>query len=236
MIHSTSFKFLAICSAAFVAGAIAALLIVFHEAGAIDEQLGKLLVAGVSGLGLALAILAYRLLRAKHAVAEPRAIILRAIYRYMMFSLVLIAAGLAFEVYKRWSERPQLPDLAAMQPNAPDDLWNDVLRATQARLFGAAEPTQYIKGDLSLGESKELHVTLGGGECRSYFGMAKPPAHIMIGVRHGSDTTVTALGEQDHLVFGRVCRAKGPQADDVLLTLKMKTGSSKIVLEVYRGI
>jgi len=63
-------------------------------------SLGNLLAYGAIGLGLALAVLAYLLLRKEQTFARPRAQILRAIYVFMGFSLILSAAGFLGEYNK----------------------------------------------------------------------------------------------------------------------------------------
>ena len=52
---------------------------------------------GAIGLGLALAVLAYLLLQKEQAVAKPRREIVKAIYVFMGFSLVLASAGFGAE-------------------------------------------------------------------------------------------------------------------------------------------
>jgi len=64
------------------------------------QWLGDLLGFGISGFGLALAILTYRLLVAEQAINKPRARMISAIYAFMMFSLVLTAGGLYYEIEK----------------------------------------------------------------------------------------------------------------------------------------
>jgi hypothetical protein len=64
---------------------------------------------GAIGLGLALAILAYLLLRTEQAVARPRRQIMTAIYVFMAFSLVLSVAGFASELLR--SDAASVPDL-----------------------------------------------------------------------------------------------------------------------------
>ncbi|MDF3868450.1 hypothetical protein P3W53_28605 [Pseudomonas denitrificans (nom. rej.)] len=69
------------------------------------QGLASFLTYGAIGLGLALALLSYRLLRSEQAVERPRPGFLRAIYIYMCFSLVLVVGGLVGEHFK--------PDAAA---------------------------------------------------------------------------------------------------------------------------
>jgi hypothetical protein len=64
---------------------------------------------GAIGLGLALAILAYLLLRTEQQVARPRKPIMTAIYVFMAFSLALSAAGFASEYLR--SDAATIPEL-----------------------------------------------------------------------------------------------------------------------------
>jgi hypothetical protein len=72
-------------------------------------NLANLLSYGAIGLGLALAILAYLLLRTEQQVARPRKPIITAIYVFMCFSLVLSAAGFVSEYLR--SDAATIPDL-----------------------------------------------------------------------------------------------------------------------------
>jgi hypothetical protein len=64
------------------------------------EALGHLLSAGITGFGLGLAYLAYKLLSAEQRVQEPRLRMLVAIYVFMAFSGAFLSGGLGLEVYK----------------------------------------------------------------------------------------------------------------------------------------
>jgi hypothetical protein len=66
------------------------------------ESLGNLLGFGISGLGLALAILAYRLLAAEQKQPKLRIKMLTSIYVYMVFALTLVGTGVFYEL-----ERPR---------------------------------------------------------------------------------------------------------------------------------
>ncbi|HET8580656.1 MAG TPA: hypothetical protein VFL31_06635 [Nitrospiraceae bacterium] len=72
-------------------------------------NLANLLSYGAIGLGLALAILAYLLLRTEQRVARPRKSIITAIYVFMCFSLVLSGAGFASEYLR--SDAATLPEM-----------------------------------------------------------------------------------------------------------------------------
>lgn len=64
------------------------------------QWLGDLLGFGITGFGLALAILTYKLLAAEQAIQKPRARMITAIYVFMVFSLVLSGGGLFYEIEK----------------------------------------------------------------------------------------------------------------------------------------
>lgn len=64
------------------------------------DALGKFLAYGAIGLGLALAVLAYRLLSKEQAQPRPRREMFKPIYVFMAFSLVLCLTGFALEFAK----------------------------------------------------------------------------------------------------------------------------------------
>lgn len=64
------------------------------------EVFGKFLTYGAIGLGLALAILAYRLLSKEQSLAKPRREMFRPIYVFMLFSTVLFLTGFVLEFIK----------------------------------------------------------------------------------------------------------------------------------------
>ena len=52
---------------------------------------------GAAGLGLALAVLAYRLLSQEQSIKQPRPAVVQAIYAFMVFALLLAVAGFVSE-------------------------------------------------------------------------------------------------------------------------------------------
>ena len=72
-------------------------------------NLGNLLSYGAIGLGLGLASLAYLLLRTEQRVSRPRKQIVTAIYVFMIFALVLSAAGFVSEYLR--SDASAVPEL-----------------------------------------------------------------------------------------------------------------------------
>ena len=58
---------------------------------------GQFLAYGAIGVGLALALLAYRLLSKEMDMTVPRPVVIRAIYVFMAFALVLASAGFVSE-------------------------------------------------------------------------------------------------------------------------------------------
>lgn len=65
-----------------------------------QQSLGNFLAYGAIGLGLALAILAYKLLSQEQKLRAPRKQIVRAIYVFMAFALTLSAGGFVGEYLK----------------------------------------------------------------------------------------------------------------------------------------
>ena len=63
-------------------------------------ELGKLLAYGAIGLGLALAVLSFFLLRKEQDMVTPRRELIRAIYVFMFFALVLSAGAFVAESFK----------------------------------------------------------------------------------------------------------------------------------------
>ena len=61
---------------------------------------------GVSGLGFLLAVLAYRLLTREQNQTEPRSNVLRSIYIFMGFSLLLCVLGISGQVLERMESLP----------------------------------------------------------------------------------------------------------------------------------
>lgn len=64
------------------------------------ESLGNFLAYGAIGLGLALALLAYLLLRQEQGKVKPRKEIIKAIYVFMGFALILSLGGFVGEFLK----------------------------------------------------------------------------------------------------------------------------------------
>jgi hypothetical protein len=64
------------------------------------SSLGDFLTYGAIGLGLGLAVLAYLLLRKEQEIVEPRTKIIKAIYVFMGFALLLTAGGFMGEYLK----------------------------------------------------------------------------------------------------------------------------------------
>jgi len=195
--------------------------------------LGSLLGYGVSGLGLALAILAYRLLIAEQKIVKPRQKIITAIYVFMVFSLALVGAGLWFEFEK---QRIALNGQSPFPDNAPDQTWYDVLKATREKHFGKNAPyKEYTRGILKTGESQDLPMEIQAGYCRSYMVMTKPPAHIEITVTSLQNIIHTPTERENHFAFGRVCAAKSQDPSAVTLRVTMKEGTGPFVAEAYEA-
>jgi hypothetical protein len=98
---------------------------------ALIESLGNLLGFGISGLGLALAILAYRLLAAEQKQPKLRIKMLTPIYVYMVFALTLVGTGVFYEL-----ERPR-------------EATADVANGGSAAAPGKAEASNSVLGKMS---------------------------------------------------------------------------------------
>lgn len=69
----------------------------------------RILGIGIIGLGFLLAFLAFRLLNREQAVAKPRETILKAINRFMIFSVGLCIIGLSSELYRLYQSPASSP-------------------------------------------------------------------------------------------------------------------------------
>ena len=178
------------------------------------EGLGKFLSYGAIGLGLALAVLAFLLLTAEQKVAKPRKQIIKATYIFMIFSLFLSGAGFSLEIYKLSHQ----PDNAPPLFGSSDAVWNDIVRATRSKLFGVSAPRkEYGSGYLTKDKSLSISAATDFGQCSHYFAMTKPPAEIKVEVfRRNPYGSVTVLGTEPHMSFGRFCEGKGPGAPQAL--------------------
>ena len=190
---------------------------------------GSFLAYGISGFGLALAILSFRLLQKEQAIPQPRLQMLQAIYVYMTFSTILVGAGLFSEFFKP-REIPVLP------PNATKEMWLEVVTATRRRLVGNTPRIDYASGDLTTGSVKKLPLELPPGECRFYFAMAKPPAEIEVTATSVSSITVTPQGKEPHLAFGRICASKTPTFGTTEFAVTMIKDQGPFIAETYPAI
>jgi hypothetical protein len=77
-----------------------------------------LLKYGALGLGLALAILVYRLLRSEQRREVSREPILKAIRLYMLFSLLLAGSGFAIEYFSKWNSQADRENALALGDRA----------------------------------------------------------------------------------------------------------------------
>ncbi|UFW82990.1 hypothetical protein BjapCC829_23685 [Bradyrhizobium barranii] len=197
-------------------------------------ELGKLLGYGISGLGLALAILAYMLLSAEQKITKPRRQMITAIYVFMSFSLILTGVGLTFELKRlAYEEQAKEGSSTTLPAGASDQLWYDVLKATRQKFVGQAPSKEYGRGYLNPGESSDLLVTVYGGECRSYIVMTKPPAQIEVAVTSPAGIAHNPLAREAHFAFGRFCAGKTPGPVPVTLKVTMRKGEGPYVAETY---
>ncbi len=82
---------------------------------------------GAIGLGLALALLSYKLLRNEQSILLPRPAIIRAIYVFMIFTFLLCLAGFSFEIINQNKEIIKLVSNAAELNKSIDSMKNHVL-------------------------------------------------------------------------------------------------------------
>ena len=196
--------------------------------------MGMLLAYGIIGLGLALAILAYRLLAAEQKIEKPRPAIITSIYVFMTFSIGLTCIGVFFELKKLPSPTPVGPQSLAQLPDNPDDQkWQEVLSATRQALFGTVMPTVYRTGKLVTGESLDISLSNQPGQCLTYMVMTQPPAHINIAVTVSKSTIDTLLVKEPHFAVGRVCAAKVPSPAPATLKVTMTDGNAPYVANIY---
>jgi hypothetical protein len=119
---------------------------------------------GISGLGLALAILAYRLLSNEQKIGGPRSRILTSIYVFMTFSLALTAAGLIFELKKLNTNNESL---AALSDDSSISFFYDVVKATRQKLFKNQLPMEYQRDNFfQKGDVRNLVIQIEPGQCR----------------------------------------------------------------------
>jgi hypothetical protein len=201
------------------------------------EIFKDLLGYGISGLGLSLAILSYRLLSQEQKIKQPRSMILTSIYVYMVFSLLLAGAGLSYEIYKINSSKSVVVDIKNPH-SVPESMWYDVLKATRTKLFKDAQPKEYNRGNLSTGEQSETYISIPAGGCRMYFSMTRPPAKIAVSILTPSERTIVSspLGTEPHFAYGRVCAPKAQNEALAVLEVKMIEGEGPFVAEAYEAL
>ncbi|WP_129557165.1 hypothetical protein [Azospirillum baldaniorum] len=195
-------------------------------------EFSKLLGYGLSGLGLSLAILSYRLLLAEQKVARPRSSIITSIYVFMVFSVVLTLIGLSYE-YMRIGMLSGDSRAESLAENVPDQMWYDVTKATRNRLFNGQTPKEYSRGFLELSESSATIISLPSGSCRNYIAMTKPSNKIDVSVTSISPTVQKTIGREMHIVTGRICSAKSPEETDAQIEVTMVKGRGPFIVEAY---
>ena len=116
-------------------------------------DLGGLLRYGAIGLGLALSVLAFLLLRTEQKQAKPRRQILTAVYVFMSFSLLLSVGGFVSEYVRSQSTADQS---AIEGLNAKVDGLNKELQAKADALSRLSSARELFRGLLGLkGEKLE---------------------------------------------------------------------------------
>ena len=160
------------------------------------DALVQILSVGVVGLGFLLAALAFRLLRNEQKKKAPNAAVIRAIYVFMGFAVVLVVLGGYFNTAGEngpSTETPTNDDLIALRA---------VFATTAPGLVGDRSALQRRDGILSSGESVTVDVSLAPGECQTFLAMLLPGRRLEVQHRVGgvgeSDVTVARSGSIDY--------------------------------------
>jgi hypothetical protein len=127
---------------------------------------------------------------------------MRAIYVFEAFSLTLVVAGLFSEFFK-----PRSIDVSNLPANSTQDRWLDVVKATRARLAGTMKREEVLEDALKSGETAQLRMLIGPGDCRFYLVIAKPPAKISVSVDSQKTHFFAPLGTQPNLAWGSICNS-----------------------------
>jgi hypothetical protein len=116
-------------------------------------DLGGLLRYGAIGLGLALSVLAFLLLRTEQKQAKPRRQILTAVYVFMSFSLLLSVGGFVSEYVR---SQATADERAIEALNKKIDALNDDVKAKTEALSKLSSARELFRGLLGLkGEKLE---------------------------------------------------------------------------------
>jgi len=196
-------------------------------------DLDQLLGYGAIGLSLALAIVAFRLLRSEQKLRGSRPSMLAAIYAFMGVSLLLAAAGVFAQVKRTQSANRTQSAEPWWRPGAwTADDFSAVLKATRAKIAGGLALVESTTGEMGMGERKALPIAFASEQCKIYFAMTKPPAEIDVSVEVTEFAVVTAFGRAPHISFGRICLKKD-RTYGAVLSVKMMKGSAPFVAEAY---
>jgi len=196
-------------------------------------DLDQLLGYGAIGLSLALAIVAFRLLRSEQKLRGSRPSMLAAIYAFMGVSLLLAAAGVFAQVKRTQSANRTQSAEPWWRPGAwTADDFSAVLKATRAKIAGGLALVESTTGEMGMGERKALPIAFASDQCKIYFAMTKPPAEIDVSVEVTEFAVVTAFGRAPHISFGRICLKKD-RTYGAVLSVKMMKGSAPFVAEAY---
>jgi hypothetical protein len=124
------------------------------------------LAYGAIGLGLALAILSFKLLRIEQTLPEPRPSVFRAIYAFMLMTVVLTALGFISEYLDRSKELWRLLDNMSQLNDTIDGMkkyankLETVLKGFDKMKYGIEILTS-IKGDkLSRMDAKDFETNI----------------------------------------------------------------------------
>jgi hypothetical protein len=197
-------------------------------------NLGQFLGYGIIALGLALAIAAFWLLQSEQKQRTPRRSMLTAIYVFTAFSLLLVAAGIFAEIKRAESEarRAESSQLWARPGAWTAEDFSDVLKATRAKIAGGLTLAESTRGDMEMGERKQLPIAFASEQCKVYLVMSKRPAEIDVSIEAAEFAVVTPFGREPHISFGRICLGRS-RTYGVALSVKMLRGSGPFVAEAY---
>lgn len=191
----------------------------------------EILSYGVIGLGFLLAVLAYMLLLKEQKLKDPRASMLNAINRFMLFSVFLCSIGIVSEIVKSFNNGSGTTNgksTSNFDANVAD------LRKTYAH---ASKPENFQKGSLQELEQTTLNMEFPRGRCEDYLVVTEEDKEIDIswytngpGAR---EVKVTKSGAE-YFKTGSICTSEhvGGEAS-IGLIVKMVKGSGKYSAETY---
>jgi hypothetical protein len=185
----------------------------------------QVLSLGAIGLGFFLAIFAYRLLTREQRVNEPRSNILRAIYIYMTFALVLVLLG----ILGRYLDS----ETTANSQNSL--LFREAFGEKRARVVGDSKPDQHKEGILKRGEKATVWISLVPGECYTILAMAANTLEVHKHIESPDNDKVTMKTSSEEPTFraSEICTGLAPVR--LSLTLSTNEGDTPYIVESFSG-